>query len=183
MSFILIIDKIILCIIIGFTFITVIIKCFRMIQKGISSKEDLACVIIHFPQSYFWIGVFDVIFCCLLPVGVLVYPSVFVGASFFETFIYVSPFLLLGIVIMIWTSNWEICLYNKNRYLMYTTFFGQRYRLLYSEITHFRVGKQTIVMTVKSKKYYIDRDAENVSRLLDLLMEMELSHDHPERAL
>jgi hypothetical protein len=114
------------------------------------------------PRIYFWVGLIGPVFTTGLPIVMYFFPD---GRELiFWDYLAFTPFILLGICIIIQYLNWEINI-DGNQFT-YRTFFRRKYQFSFDEIDYIKISKSWIILKVKNKTFFPDSHAIGIERFI-----------------
>ena len=135
-------------------------------DKELRKNLDKEHIVVHLPKIYRWIGIIISLFFMSLLIIIVVGKNKTLNLSDVAIFIGGT---VMGISIIIPTIVWKIHIFKNDNYIIYITFFGRKHTILYSDMTYYKIGEDTIYLKVKNKTFFIDSFATNVEIFLNML--------------
>lgn len=154
-----------ICTIIIIVIATIYNYVIRNNSKELLSSTNKQHITIHLPKFFGWVGAADIVFFLGLIILMTIFPNETCSLWVYVVF---SIMVILGILILIASTVWKIHIYEDLNYLIYITFFGRSYKILYSDITYFKPTKNTVFIKVSRKTFYVDRQATNIEILFEM---------------
>lgn len=127
-----------------------------------ANKQDIT---VHLPGFFGWVGASDIIFSLAAIILMSIFPNDTCSIWVYVVFCMV---VFLGILILLASLVWKIHIYKDLDYLVYITFFGRSYKILYSDITYFKPTNNTVFIKVNRKTFFVDRQATNIEILFEM---------------
>ncbi len=129
-------------------------------------KKSMQSDLVRMPLSAFWTGVSGLVLLIVAFVKTNPLPRIEKEDINILAFVYCMCICLLFLSIL--QINWEIQFSKEKSYFLYTSMFGRKTEIPYSEIEKIHRYKGGIVFKYHHKRYFIDFDADRVEDFLVL---------------
>lgn len=145
--------------------------------KSLSSNENVSSennTVVRLPSFYKWVGLFVTLFFVVLAFGDILFPKIFVKNPLIENLLMSTPFVLLGVYLIMVGLFWNIQINKDSDYFVYRTIFGRIHKIYYNKISYYKTDKHAMIMKYNKKFFVINPYAINYDDFLQLLIKKDV---------